>query len=85
MDALLRPGTARALTAVDDDEPGRRTLCGAGLIRTAGVRGRRRAGAGRRTLAARLGYGIALFGGSWTGVPEFSLALTETGREYIHA
>ena len=61
MDALLRPGTARALTAVDDDEPG------------------------RRTLAARLGYGIALFGGSWTGVPEFSLALTETGREYIHA
>ena len=38
-----------------------------------------------RRLEARLGYGIALFGGSWTGVPEFGLGLTETGREYIHA
>ncbi len=61
MDALLRPGAARALAAADDD------------------------GLGRRMLEARLGYGIALFGGSWTGVPEFGLALTETGREYIHA
>ena len=42
-------------------------------------------GPGRRRLEARLGYGIALFGGSWTGVPEFGLGLTETGREYIHA
>ena len=39
----------------------------------------------RRRLEARLGYGIALFGGSWTGVPEVGLGLTETGREYIHA
>ena len=61
MDALLRPDTARALAAANDDGPG------------------------RRRLEARLGYGIALFGGSWTGVPEFGLGLTETGREYIHA
>ena len=39
----------------------------------------------RRTLEARLGYGIALFGGGWTGVPEVGLGLTETEREYIHA
>ena len=39
----------------------------------------------RRRLEARLGYGIALFGGGWTGVPEFGLGLTETSREYIHA
>ena len=42
-------------------------------------------GPGRRRLEARLGYGFALLGGSWTGVPEFGLGLTETGREYIHA
>ena len=39
----------------------------------------------RRTLEARLGYGIALFGGGWTAVPEVGFGLTETGREYIHA
>ncbi|MDE0712818.1 MAG: hypothetical protein OXH60_11875 [Rhodospirillales bacterium] len=42
-------------------------------------------GSDRRRLEARVGYGVALFGGSWTGVPEFGLGLTETGREYIHA
>ena len=42
-------------------------------------------GPDRRTLKARFGYGIALFGGGWTGVPEVGLGLTETGREYIHA
>ena len=42
-------------------------------------------GPDRRTLEARLGYGFALFGGGWTGVPELGLGLTETGREYIHA
>ena len=36
-------------------------------------------------LEARLGYGIALFGGGWTGVLELGLGLTETSREYIHA
>ena len=61
MDALLRPDTARALAAANDDGPD------------------------RRRLEARLGYGIALFGGGWTGVPEVGLGLTETGREYIHA
>ena len=39
----------------------------------------------RRRLEARFGYGIALFGGGWTGVPEFGLGLTEASREYIHA
>ena len=61
MDALLRPDTARALAAANDDGPG------------------------RRRLEARLGYGFALFGGGWTGVPEVGFGLTETGREYIHA
>ncbi len=42
-------------------------------------------GPDRRTLEARLGYGIALFGGGWTGVPEVGLGLTESNREYIHA
>ena len=42
-------------------------------------------GPDRHTLEARLDYGIALFGGSWTGVPELGFGLTETGREYIHA
>ena len=42
-------------------------------------------GPDRRRLEARLGYGIALFGGGWTGVPEVGFGLTETGREYIHA
>ena len=61
MDALLKPETARALEAANDDGPD------------------------RRTLEARLGYGFALFGGGWTGVPEIGFGLTETGREYIHA
>ena len=39
----------------------------------------------RRTLEARLGYGIALFGDRWTGIPEVGLGLTEASREYIHA
>ena len=38
---------------------------------------------GRRRLAAKLGYGLALFGGGWTGVPEVGLATTETGHEAI--
>ena len=42
-------------------------------------------GPDRRRLEARLGYGIALFGGGWTGVPELGLRLTEARREYIHA
>ena len=42
-------------------------------------------GPGRRRLEARLGYGFALLGGSWTGVPEFGLGLTETGRAYVLA
>ncbi|MCY3755286.1 MAG: hypothetical protein OXG99_14520, partial [Alphaproteobacteria bacterium] len=61
MDALLRPDTARALAAANDDGPD------------------------RRTLEARLGYGFALFGGGWTGVPEVGFGLTEASREYIHA
>ena len=39
----------------------------------------------RRTLEARLGYGIAMFGDRWTGIPEVGLGLTEASREYIHA
>ena len=39
--------------------------------------------AGRRTLEARLGYGFALFGGRWTGVPEVGFGRTGTGRETI--
>ena len=42
-------------------------------------------GSDRRRLEVRLGYGHALFGGGWTGVPEVGLGLTETSREYIHA
>ena len=42
-------------------------------------------GPDRRRLEARLGYGFALFGGDWTGVPEVRLGLTEASREYIHA
>ena len=42
-------------------------------------------GPGRRRLEARLGYGFALLGGSWTGVPEVGFGLTEASREYIHA
>ena len=42
-------------------------------------------GPDRRRLEARLGYGIALFGGSWTGLPEVGFGLTEASREYIHA
>ena len=61
MDALLRPDTARALAAANDDGPD------------------------RRRLEARLGYGFALFGGGWTGVPEVGFGLTEASREYIHA
>ena len=39
----------------------------------------------RRRLEAKFGYGFALFGGGWTGVPEVGFGLTESGREYIHA
>ena len=39
----------------------------------------------RRRLEAKFGYGFALFGGGWTGVPEVGLGLTDTSREYIHA
>jgi len=35
-----------------------------------------------RRLEARLGYGIAAFGGSFTVAPEIGLALTDTDREY---
>ncbi|MXX90855.1 MAG: hypothetical protein F4Y68_16710, partial [Boseongicola sp. SB0665_bin_10] len=36
----------------------------------------------RRRLEARLGYGISMFGGRWTGTPELGLDVTETEREY---
>ena len=42
-------------------------------------------GPDRRTLEARIGYGIALFGDGWTGVPELGLGLTETSRETVLA
>ena len=35
----------------------------------------------RRTLAAKAGYGFALFDGRFTGTPALGLGLTETGRE----
>ena len=35
----------------------------------------------RRRLEAKLGYGFAVFGGGWTGVPEVGLGLTDTSRE----
>ena len=37
----------------------------------------------RRRLEARLGYGFALLGGDWTGVPEVGFALSGTGRETV--
>ena len=36
----------------------------------------------RRRLEARLGYGMSMFGGRWTGTPELGLDVTETEREY---
>ena len=39
----------------------------------------------RRRLEARLGYGLAAFGGRYTAAPEIGFGLTETGREYIHS
>jgi len=38
-----------------------------------------------RRLEARFGYGIALFGGGWTAVPEVGFDLTQASRAYIHA
>ena len=36
----------------------------------------------RRTLEAKLGYGVAMFDGRYTGTPELGLRLSATGREY---
>ena len=37
----------------------------------------------RRRLEARLGYGFAVFGGGWTGVPEVGLGWSESVRETV--
>ena len=37
----------------------------------------------RRRMEARLGYGIALFGGGWTGTPELGLGWSESERETV--
>ena len=39
----------------------------------------------RRRFEARLGYGMASFGGRYTTTPEVGLGLTEASREYSHA
>ena len=35
-----------------------------------------------RRLEAKLGYGLAMFGGRFTGTPEIGLGLSEAGRDY---
>ena len=35
----------------------------------------------RRTLEAKLGYGVAVFGGRYTGTPELGLGLSQARRE----
>ena len=37
-----------------------------------------------RSLEATLGYGFAMFGGRYTGVPELGFGLTNANREYVH-
>ena len=37
----------------------------------------------RRHLEAKLGYGLALFGGRYSGTPELGLGLSGTDREYV--
>ena len=37
----------------------------------------------RRTLEAKIGYGLALFDNRWTGTPELRLGLTGTSRETV--
>ena len=37
----------------------------------------------RLRLEARLGYGFAVFGGGWTGVPELGLGWSESERETV--
>ena len=59
MDALLRPETARALGAAEEDA------------------------LARRRFEARLGYGFAVLGGGWTGVPELGLGWSESARETV--
>ena len=55
---------------------GRETLAGL----AANDNGDTTAGAGR--LEAELGYGIALFGGGFTGTPHLGVGLSDTGRDY---
>ena len=59
MEALLRPETARALGAAEEDA------------------------LARRRFEARLGYGFAVLGGGWTGVPELGLGWSESARETV--
>ena len=67
MDALLARETLAGLAA----DPG----SGAGAGDNGGA-----ASAGR--LEAELGYGIALFGGGFTGTPNFGVGLSDTSRDY---
>ena len=55
---------------------GRETLAGLAANDNRGTT----ASAGR--LGAELGYGIALFGGAFTGTPHLGVGLTESGRDY---
>ena len=59
MEALLRPESARALGAAEEDA------------------------LSRRRFEARLGYGFAVLGGGWTGVPELGLGWSESARETV--
>ena len=54
---------------------GRGTLAGLAADDNAGT-----ASAGR--LEAELGYGIALFGGGFTGTPNIGIGLSDTSRDY---
>ena len=67
MDALLGRETLAGLAA----DPG----SGAGAGDNGGT-----ASAGR--LEAELGYGIALFGGGFTGTPHLGIGLSDTSRDY---
>ena len=68
MEALLGRETLAGLAADPGSEAG------------AGDNGDTTASAGR--LEAEFGYGIALFGGGFTGTPHLGFALSEAGRDY---
>ena len=59
---------------------GAEALLGRGTL--AGLPANEGAALERRRLEATLGYGLALFGGRYTGTPELGLGLSDASREY---